>query len=344
MAAKEKIRWGILGTGGIAHHFAKSLPASTTGKLVAVASRAVESAAAFAKTYAPVSAYASYQRLLDDPNVEAVYISTPHPTHAEWCLRAAQAGKHILCEKPLTMNLAEAEEVVAAVRRAGVFLMEAFMYRCHPQIAKLGELVRAGELGKIGVIEATFSFQAPFRPEGRIYNKALGGGGILDVGCYALSIARFVAGAATGTAFANPLAIQGMGMLHPQTGADVYAIANAEFPDKILAQLACGVGLIQDKGLHVFGEAGLVHLPEPFVGGRDAGIIHLKRHGQEKVETLTHRIPRPTYALEADAVGEALRAGRLESLAIPVDDTLGNMAALDAWRTAIGLEYDGEKK
>ena len=342
MRTKDKVRWGILATGGIAHSFAKALPKSETGRLVAVASRTVESAAAFAKQYAPVSAYASYQRLLDDPNVEAVYISSPHPTHAEWCLAAARAGKHILCEKPLAMNLAEAQEIADAARAAGVFLMEAFMYRCHPQIDKVVELVRTGELGKIGVIEATFSFQSPYHPESRLYDKTLGGGGILDVGCYALSISRLVAGAASGTAFANPLAIQGMGHLHPQTGADVYAIANAQFPQDILAQLACGVGLVQDKGLRVFGDKAMVHLPEPFVGGLDPGIIHLKRHGQIKPETLTSKISRPTYALEADAVGHALRAGALESSFMPVDDTLGNMAALDAWRAAIGLTYAGE--
>ena len=344
MRTKDKVRWGILGTGGIAHSFAKALPKSETGTLVAVASRAVESAAAFAKQYAPVSAYASYQRLLDDPNVEAVYISSPHPTHAEWCLAAARAGKHILCEKPLTMNLAEAQEVADAARAANVFLMEAFMYRCHPQIEKAAELVRSGELGKIGVIEATFSFQSPYHPKSRLYDKALGGGGILDVGCYALSVSRVIAGAAIGVPFANPLAIQGMGRLHPQSGADVYAIANAEFPENILAQLACGVGLIQDKGLRVFGDKALMHLPEPFVGGSEAGLIHLKRHGQDKPETLTLRAKRPTYALEADALGHAVHAGARESAFMPIDDTLGNMAALDAWRSAIGLEYEGEKK
>src|SRR5690606_25708656 len=140
----------------------------------------------------------SYDALLANPEVQAVYISTPHPMHAQWAVRAARAGKHILCEKPLTMNYWSAMAVVEAARQNEVFLMEAFMYRCHPQTQKLAELIARGAIGEVKVIQATFSFGAGFDPNGRVYNNALGGGGLLDVGCYCTSMARMIAGAATG--------------------------------------------------------------------------------------------------------------------------------------------------
>ena len=136
------LRWGILGTGAIANTFATALPQSRTGRLVAVGSRTADSARKFAARHGDGRAHGSYDALLADPEVDAVYIATPHPQHAEWCIRAARAGKHILCEKPITLNHAEAMVVAEAAREAGVFLMEAFMYRCHPQTQRIVELIR----------------------------------------------------------------------------------------------------------------------------------------------------------------------------------------------------------
>ena len=212
----------------------------------------------------PVRAHGSYEALLADPAVEAVYISTPHPFHAEWCVKAARAGKHILCEKPLTMNLAEARVVADAAREHGVFLMEAFMYRCHPQTARLVELIRSGVIGAVGVIRATFSFDAGYKAESRLFKNELGGGGILDVGCYTMSISRLVAGAAQGLPFVNPAKVAGYARLHPEAGTDLYAVASVEFPGGVLAQLAAGVGLDQEIGLRVFGSEGSLHLPSPW--------------------------------------------------------------------------------
>jgi predicted dehydrogenase len=338
--SKPRLRWGVLGTGSIARTFARELPQSRTGRLVAAGSRTQEAADKFAEAFGPLRAHGSYEALLEDPAVDAVYISTPHPLHKEWCLRAAENGKHILCEKPLTMSHREAEAVARAARRAGVFLMEAFMYRCHPQTAKLVELIRGGVIGKIGVVQATFSFQAPFDARSRFFDKGLGGGGILDVGCYAVSIARLVAGAATGRPFANPMQIQGHGVLQAETGADLYAIANAEFPGGVLALLATGVGIEQKNGLRIYGAEGSIHVPDPFVVKSGGGMIHVTRPGQAEAEKIAVPADRPMYALEADAVGEAIQAGALEAAAMPVDDSLGNMAALDAWRSSIHLVYD----
>src|ERR1700761_375516 len=237
----SQLSWGIIGAGGIAGTFAQGLAKSRTGKLVAVGSRSQEGADAFAKKFGPLRAHSSYEALLADPEVQAVYISTPHPMHAEWCIKAARAKKHILCEKPLTLNHAEAMVVAEAARENGVLLMEAFMYRCHPQMAKLVELIRSGAIGQVGVIQASFSFHAGFNPEGRLFKNELGGGGILDVGCYVTSISRLIAGAAQGKPFAEPLRLAGFANLHPDAKTDLYAVASAEFPGGILAQLATGV-------------------------------------------------------------------------------------------------------
>jgi len=343
------ISWGILGAGGIARAFATDLPQSRTGRLVAVGSRERAKAEAFAAEFSggsdrpPINAHGSYDELLADPCVEAVYIATPHPSHAEWCLRAARAGKHILCEKPLTMNHAEAVAVAAAARESGVFLMEAFMYRCHPLTARLVQLIREGALGEIGSIQATFSFRVPFRRESRLFDKALGGGGILDVGCYAASIARLVAGAATGRPFADFESLAGFGRLHPESGADLYAVASGRFAGGIVAQLATGVGLTQESGLRVFGTEAWLHIPSPFVIARQGGEgrIFVQRP-DAPVEEIVVSSEKPLYAYEADAVGDALAKGERESPCMPVADSLGNMAALDAWRAAIGLIYEGE--
>src|SRR5262249_55744447 len=148
--------------------------------------------------------HGSYPELLANPAVDAVYIATPHPEHAAWAIRCAEAGKHILCEKPLTMSLAETETVVAAARAHDVFLLEAFMYLSHPLTSQWLQLLKDGAIGDLQVIQSSFSFRADWQPAGRLLNPALGGGGILDVGCYPVSLARLAAGMALGQPFAEP--------------------------------------------------------------------------------------------------------------------------------------------
>lgn len=188
----KKLRWGILSTGSIAKTYAHSLPQSRTGERVAVGSRSVSAADAFGQKLDvdPSSRHGSYAELIADPTVEAVYIATPHPFHCEWAIKAAEAGKHVLCEKPMAMNHAEAVAMFEAARANSVCMMEAFMYRSHPQIARLIEIIRSGRIGEVRNIQATFGFRAGADPKTRILSNALGGGGILDVGCYAVSFAR----------------------------------------------------------------------------------------------------------------------------------------------------------
>ena len=221
----DRLQWGILGTGRIARAFASALQVSHTGRLVAAGSRTAEAAAKFAADFGGIRAHASYEALLADPAVQAVYIGTPHDSHAGLTIRAAQAGKHILCEKPLALSRAQADRAVAAARMHGVFLMEAFMYRCHPQTAKVAELIRGGAIGEVRLIQSAFCFNRPVDPAHRLFNRELGGGGILDIGCYPASVARFVAGAAEGRPFAEPVEFHGTGCVHPVAGVDVLAAA-----------------------------------------------------------------------------------------------------------------------
>jgi len=322
---KSDLKWGILGTGVIAGKFAEELPFSETGRLVAVGSRTDEGARLFAARFGGVRAHGDYPSLLADPEVEAVYVSTPHPFHAEWACAAARAGKHILCEKPFVMNLDEALAVVEEARRAGVFLMEAFMYKCHPRTARIAELVRGGAVGKVRLIEASFSFATAFDPDSRLFNKELGGGGILDVGCYTMSVARMVAGAASGKPFENPLRVLGASVPAP-TGVDSLAAATLEFPDGLLAQIFCGVGLTREHDLQIVGEEGRIRVPHFW---NPPGQIEIHRGDDLTIESAsgsTHK-----YALEADAVAQALP--ELESPCMSWEDSLGNAAALDAWRS-----------
>ncbi len=339
----DKIAWGIIGSGNIAKTFAKGLAASATGELLAIGSRTQEAADKFGDEFNVARRYPSYQALLDDPNVQAVYISTPHPMHAEWAIKAAEAGKHILCEKPITINYPDAMAVIEAARRNDVFLMEAFMYRCHPQIAKLVELIKEKAIGEVRLIKASFSYNAGFDPEWRVYNNALGGGGILDVGCYTTSVSRLIAGAALGKDFVEPIEVMGMGKLGV-TGVDEYATAMLRFPGDIIAQVATGVAVNQENTLQVFGTKGNIFLPVFWnpdkQGDKPAMTLTIDGEAPKDVSVETER---GVYAYEADVVAENIANRQAKPPAVTWDDTLGNMRTLDTWRVKIGLTYDIEQ-
>ncbi len=338
---KEQLAWGILGTGRIAHSFATDLQTAKTGRLVAVGSRTAGAAETFGAEFDAPHRHSSYEALLADPDVQAVYISVPHPHHAEWAIKAAEAGKHILCEKPIGMNHAEAMAIIEAARAHDVFLMEAFMYRCQPQTAKLVELIRSGAIGEVRVIEAAFAYDRAFDAESRQYDPALGGGGILDVGCYPVSMARLIAGAATGKPFADPLAVTGAAHLGA-TGVDEWAVATMRFPGDIVAQLATGVHVNMDNAVRVYGSAGSIVVPYPWKPGTDGNppAIIVRRAGAE-AETVSVAADAALYGVEAETVATHLAAR--QAPAMSWDDTLGNMRALDLWRGAIGLVYPTEQ-
>jgi predicted dehydrogenase/catechol 2,3-dioxygenase-like lactoylglutathione lyase family enzyme len=338
------LRWGILSTGRIASVFAKGIAASKCGRLVAVGSRTLEAAQVFAAAHGCSRAHGSYEALFADPEVEAVYIGTPHPQHAEWAVKAAQAGKHVLCEKPLGLNHAEGVAMVRAAREHAVLLMEAFMYRCHPQTLTVVELIRSGALGTVGLVQAAFSFKSDYDASSRLWKNEAGGGGIMDVGCYPMSMARLVAGAASGQPFLDPVSVTGAGVLHPESGVDVHAVATLKFPNDMIAQISCGVGLTQENVVRIYGTGGWLLVPSPWVINRDGGDSTLLLHkaGAAGPKEITIEAA-PLYALEADTFADAVRAGLRDVPQMSTADTLGNLAALDQWRAAIGLVYQSEK-
>ena len=334
-----ELGWGILGTGAIAKKFARGISESRTGRLAAVGSRRSTGAEEFAATY-PARAHGAYEALLADPEVQVVYISTPHPFHAEWAIKAAEAGKHVLCEKPLTMNAAEALKVVAAARANSVFLMEAFMYRCHPQSGLIRDMVCCKAIGEVRLIQASFSFRAPDHPESRLLSRALGGGGILDVGCYCVSMARMIAGAVNGAAFADPLDVSGSGRIGAESGVDEYAVASLRFENGVLAQLAAGVRLDLENSVSIWGTEGHIHIPRPWLAHPDPGTstFYVQRSAKTRREKFAIHSDRSAYALEVDHVADHLAAG--QSTAISWEDSVGNMRTLDRWRDAIGITRD----
>lgn len=328
------LNWGILATGGIARAFAHGVAHSKRSRVVAVGSRTPAAAEAFARDLGVSRAHGSYAGLLADREVEAVYIATPHPQHVEWVIAAAKAGKHVLCEKPLGMTRAEAAQAVEACRRHDVLLMEAFMYRCHPQTAKIVGLVRSGALGRIALVQAAFGFANPFDATNRFWSKELGGGGILDVGCYPVSFARLIAGAATGRPFEEPVRISGAVQLHPETGVDTWAAGTLEFAGGMIAQVSTSIAVMQDNSARIYGTEGWLHIPDPWIPARESGAVRFFRYrgADPAPEEIRVGTGEWLYGIEADAFAAALAAGGREVPQMTPDDTLGNMAVLDAWR------------
>jgi len=341
----KTLSWGILGCGGIARTFARGVAHSRTGRLAAVGSRAREKADKFADEFCPdARRHGSYEALLADAGVEAVYVATPHPMHAEWAVKAAEAGKHVLCEKPIGINHAEAMAIVEAALARDVFLMEAFMYRCSPQTRKLVDLLKAGAVGEVRVIRASFGFHAGCNPEGRLLAGALGGGGILDVGCYCTSMARLAAGAAAGKDFAEPLEVKGVGRLGA-TGVDEWAAAVLRFPGDIIACISTGVQVQQDNAVQVFGSEGSILVPWPWTPAREGGQtkIILQKKGRPQAEEILIETQEWLYALEADTAADNIERRQALPPAMTWDDTLGNMKTLDRWRESFGFQYESEK-
>ncbi|MGC4943207.1 aldo/keto reductase [Kribbella sp. DT2] len=335
----DKIRWGILGTGNIASRFASQLPSSSTGVLAAVGSRSQDSADAFGDKYSIPHRHASYEELLADDTVDAVYIATPHPLHPEWAIKTAEAGKHVLCEKPLAINRSWAASMIEAAVRNDVLLMEAYMYRCLPQTKLVAQLVRDGEIGTVHQIQASFAFQAQFRAEHRLYADELAGGGILDVGGYPVSYARLIAGAAIGKPFADPAAVTAAGHVG-ETGADEWAVATLFFDSGLTAQVQTGVRLKDEPLVKILGSEGYLVVEDPWFAG-DGKPTHVTVHkiGQEPRDVSAE--PAYIYAAEADAVAAGIAQRQAQEMTWA--DTLGNLAVQDEWRKLIGQQYASER-
>ncbi len=343
------LNWGVIGPGGIAHVFCNGMRFTDSGQIIAVASRTESRAEEFAKNFDIPHHYGSYEALLADDRIDAVYIATIHPHHAEWMIKTAEAKKHVLVEKPISINHATAQKMVEAARENDVFLMEAFMYRCHPQIQRMVELIQDGEIGEVRFIRASFGFQAGFNPDGRLFNREMGGGGILDVGCYAASFARKVAGATVNKPFLNPISVKANGKVGP-TGVDHIAAATLKFENEIVAEIATAVECNIGSRATIYGSGGTIDIPQPWLpsspcrGTRSPlpldthfppSTIVLNSSQRNESTEITVEVDRDLFTYEADMVANHI-ADR-QAPAMSWDDTLGNMQLLDTWREEIGI-------
>ncbi|MFK0386575.1 aldo/keto reductase [Agrobacterium sp. NPDC090273] len=345
MTTDQPIRWGIIGPGTIARTFADGIAHSTTGKLEAIATRNPDKPG-LAEAFAGARIVRGYEALLVDPLIDAVYIATPHTGHAEWAIKAIRAGKHVLVEKPIALSAYDADAIFHEAKKAGVFAGEAYMYRLHPQTAKLVELIRNRAVGDIRIVRSSFGFNmGTFRPDHRLFANEMAGGGILDVGGYPVSMARLVAGATDGKAFAEPDKVSGAAYLG-QSGVDEWASAVLKFPNGIVAEVSCSIMASQDNVLRIIGSEGRIEVKDFwFASGHKGGVGRIDIIKGTETETIEVPEDRWLYSFEVDAAGKAIREGRqeFEAPGMTWADTLGNLRVMDQWRAAVGLEYGVEK-
>jgi predicted dehydrogenase len=335
----KKLRWGVLGTGWIAQVFVRELGASRTGTLAAVASRDLRRAQRLTRPFPGARAYGNYEELLLDPLVDIVYVALPNHLHTEWTVRSAAHGKHILCEKPLGIDHAEAMSSVAAAKEHDVFLMEGLMYRLHPQTERLGRLIRDRVIGDVRVVQTAFGGRVPPSQDNIRLRYETAGGGILDTGTYCLSMARYIAGASIGQPVAEPTELVAIGHIGDRTRVDESSCATMRFPGDIVVSAICSNQVDLDWTLRISGTAGQILVPDPWMAGKDLlpGRI-LVRTGNDE-EDIVLPTDRPIYAIEADAIAESIALREIQPPGMTWADSLSNMEALDTWRQLIGLDF-----
>jgi len=339
----ERMRWGILGTGKIASIVAHALAQSRDGSLVAVASRTAERAAAFAAEFNVPHLHPGYESMVGDPDVDIVYVATYHTLHRQWAIRAADAGKHVLCEKPMAVNHAQAAQIVEAARRNSVFLLEAFAYRCHPQTHRLTQVLREGVIGEVRMIDAVFGYDAGPNPERYLMVRELAGGSILDVGCYTTSLAHLVATTTAGVKIAEPVDVAGAAYIG-NTGVDHSAAATLVFEGGLLARVACSIQANLESAVRIYGSEGSITVPSPWLPGRiglTAEIVVQRQGTAPKIISIPTQPP--VYTVEVDAVADFIRKGEHSPAVMTWDESLANMRTLDRWRSAVGLRYEDEE-
>lgn len=323
----ERMRWAIIGAGNIAKAFAKGVKASKTGELVTVGSRSLEKAEAFCQEFGG-RAFGSYAEAVEDAEVDAVYIALPHSGHEEWTIKCAQAGKHVLCEKPFTLDLPSAERAIAAVKEAGVFFAEAFMYRFHPQTKAVKKIVAEGVIGEVRQINAEFSFNAGTDWENFRTQRAEGGGGLMDVGTYCTSAIRLYYGE-------EPVRCE-FAFVPAGDGYDGSSAGLLVFEGGRTATFSSGVHLNNQNRVRIYGTKGHIEIESPwFCKGR----VWVRVNGEDEVEHGPWEVD-DLYATEADEVAAYLEAKEIPMMSIA--DTLGNMRTLDMLRKSGGLSWEVE--
>lgn len=309
------LRWGLLGTARISRMVIPPLRASAGNRLAAVASRDLARARGYAQEWGIERAHGAYEALLADPEIDAVYIPLPNHLHAQWTIRAARAGKHVLCEKPLALSVAEVDAMGAAARESGVVLAEAFMYRHHPQTLKVKALVDAGAIGAVRFVRGTFSFPLT-RPDDVRLRPEWGGGCLWDVGCYPLSFTRFVLGR-------EPLEVTGAHVLGP-TGIDETFAGQLAFPGGVLAQIDAGFRSPFRAEFEIAGTDGAIRVRHPWKPAPDLPILVTR--GEESEAIAVEETDR--YLLEIEDLADCVRTGREPRVSLA--ESRGNVAAIVA--------------
>ena len=323
------IRWGILGTGAIAGAFAKALRQVTDATLFAVGSRSQTSADAFAQTHAVDHVYASYAELAGDPDVDVVYVATPHIAHFENTMLCLRAGKHVLCEKPFALNSAQTEEMVTSAKRNGLFLMEAMWMRFIPLITDLRRRVGAGDIGQVRMIQADFGFRTALTPQSRLFNPELAGGALLDLGIYPLAFSALLLG--------EPTEISSLANIGT-TGVDEQSAYVLKHQDGELSILASALRTQTSMSAWVYGTHGRIHLPKQFWRAKEM-ILYRNEMAPEHIH-----LPYEGngYQFEAQEVVDCLRSGKTESEIMPLRDSVSLMGTMDTIRRQWGLTFPNE--
>ena len=329
--SSEVIRWGILGTGGIAHKFAHGLAVLDDAALVAVGSRRQDTADAFGSTFGVPGRYATYEALANDPEVDVIYVSTPHPFHYENTMMCLDAGKAVLCEKPFTINAAETEALINRAREKNLFLMEAMWTRFIPAIVKVRELITEGVIGEPRFLQADFSFHHEFDLEHRFFNLDLGGGALLDLGIYPISLASMVFGK-------QPTHIHSDAYIG-DTGADYQSAYIFRYDGIQMAAMMAGYQTEMPREAAIGGDKGTIRVHKPFWVSE--GLTVTTIDGSERVINM----PKTGngYNYQAAHVGECLRARKTESDRMSLDESLAIMHTLDRIRAQWNFKYPGEK-
>jgi predicted dehydrogenase len=328
-AINKKVNWGIMGTGWIADRFASDLQYVTNGEAVAVGSRTIESASKFAENMNIPIAYGTYEELVTDPNIDVIYIGTPHPFHIEHVTLALQAGKSVLCEKPFTVNAAELEKLIELAREKNVFMMEAMWTRFLPAIVKVREWIQQGCIGEVKQVRAEFGFQSEWNPQGRLLNPELGGGALLDAGIYPISFAAMIFGA-------KPIHISSTAEIG-QTGVDEHFTALLDYGSGQAALLSGAVRLDLNNDAYIYGTKGHIHIPT-FLYANEATL----QVNDEDAQLFTAPRSSHGYAYEAEEVGRLILDGQKESSVISLDESLNIIRILDKMREQWGLKYPFE--
>ncbi len=325
------VRWGILGTGNIARAFATALMDTPDAVLAAVGSRSVESADKFGKDFGSPKGYGSYQELCDAPDVDIIYIGTPHPMHVDNATMALNGGKAVLCEKPFTMNLREAEKVVALAREKKLFLMEAMWTRFLPALAEVRRIIASGEIGVVNMVQSDFGFFGTTDPTSRLNDPALGGGALLDIGIYPLSIAHAILGPVD--------SVQAQAYLSAE-GVDVTTGFTMKHKGGTMSVSNCTLRARTPTELTVSGSLGSVRMNTMFFLAKSL-TVKLTDGTLRQVET---PFLGNGYVHEAIEAGRCLREGLLESPGMTHAESLELMGLMDNIRKQIGVKYPSDEK